>query len=79
MKSLSSSLENAVPHILYDLSLPLPERKEQARIFKSLKDLSNFIGKPYNQLYAFRHPGTRVKGRDGKLYAIRIKKSSEIK
>lgn len=77
MKSLAACLDNAVPHVLYDLSLPLPERKEQAMVFKSLKDLSNYLGKPYNQLYAFRHPGTRVKARGGKFYAIRIKKSEK--
>lgn len=77
MKSLNASLENAVPHVLYDISLPLPERKEKALHFKCLKDAANFIGIPYNQLYAFRVPGKRVKAKDGKLYAVRIKKSEK--
>lgn len=79
MKSFTSTLDNAVPHLLYDLSIPLPERKEKAKEFKSLKDVGNFLGRPYNQLYAFREPGKRVTGKDGKEYAIRIKKSSGIK
>lgn len=77
MRSLNATLENAVPHVLYDLSLPFPERTEKALHFKCLKDAANFIGMPYNQLYAFRVPGKRVKGKDGKLYAVRIKKMTK--
>lgn len=77
MKSITANLDNAVPHVLYDLSIPLPERKEKALHFKCLKDAANFIGMPYNQLYAYRVPGKRVKAKDGKLYAVRIKKMTK--
>ena len=74
MKSLNATLENAVPHVLYDISLPFPDRTEKALHFKCLKDAANFLGKPYNQLYALRKPGIRILGKDGKTYALRIKK-----
>ena len=74
MKSLNANLENAVPHVLYDIELPFPERTEKAIHFKCLKDAANFLGYPYNQLYALRHPGKRIKGKNGKTYALRIKK-----
>lgn len=68
-------LENAVPHILYDLSLPIEERKKQAIEFPSAKHVANFLGMPYTQIYGLRHPGKRVKHRvTGKEYAVRIKK-----
>lgn len=77
MKSLNANLENAVPHVLYDVSLPFPDRREKALHFKCLKDAANFLGKPYNQLYALRKPGIRILGKDGKTYALRIKKSTK--
>ena len=77
MKSLNATLENAVPHVLYDISLPFPDRTEKAIHFKCLKDAANFLGKPYNQLYALRKPGIRIAGKDGKRYALRIKKISQ--
>ncbi len=73
--SLSSNLENSVPHILYDVSLPIEERKQKAIEFPSAKHVANFLGMPYNQIYALRQPGKRVKHRlTGKEYAVRIKK-----
>lgn len=77
MKSFTSTLDNAVPHLLYDLSIPLPERRKKAKEFKSLKDVGNFLGRPYNQLYPLRKPGCRIMGKDGKEYALRIKKISQ--
>lgn len=77
MKSFNANLENAVPHVLYDVSLPLEERRAKALHFKCLKDVGNFLGKPYNQLYPLRKPGIRIKGKDGKEYALRIKKISQ--
>jgi len=74
MKSFNANLDNAVPHILYDIELPFPERTEKAIHFRCLKDAANFLGYPYNQLYDKRKPGIRVHGKDGKTYALRIKK-----
>lgn len=77
MKTFTASLENAVPHVLYDISLPFPDRTDKALHFRCLKDAANFLGKPYNQLYALRKPGCRILGKDGKTYALRIKKISQ--
>lgn len=73
---MSLYLDNAVPHILYDVSIPsIEERRKQAQIFPSAKHVANFLGIPPNQLYPFRTPGKRVKHRvTGKEYAVRIKR-----
>lgn len=74
MKTYTSGLENAVPHVVYDLSIPLPERREQAMIFRTSKDVALFLGINYNQVSYYRQIGKRVTGKDGKEYAIRIAK-----
>lgn len=72
---MSYHLENAVPHVLYDVSLPIEERKQKAIVFPSAKHVANFLGMPYNQIYALRQPGKRVRHRvTGKEYALRIMK-----
>lgn len=74
MKTFTSSLENAVPHILYDLSIPLPERREKAELFRTAKDVALFLGINYSMVSHYRQIGRRVKGKNGKEYAIRIAK-----
>jgi hypothetical protein len=74
MKNILSSLENAVPHILYDLSLPLPERKDKAVVYRTSREVALFLGINYSKVSYYRVPGRRVKGKDGKEYAIRIAK-----
>lgn len=72
---MSLYLENAIPHVLYDVSLPIEERKIKAIEFPSAKHAANFLGIPPNQIYALRTPGKRVRHRSsGKEYAVRIKK-----
>lgn len=72
-------LENAVAHILYDISLPFPERKEQARVFKSAMAVANYLGYPPHQIFPYRQPGKRIKCRKtGKEYAVRIFKREVI-
>lgn len=67
--------ENAIPHVLYDVSLPLEERKKQAIVFPTAKHAANFLGIPPHQIYFYRTPGKRVRHRsNGKEYAVRIKK-----
>lgn len=72
MKTYTSSLENATPHIVYDLSLPLEERKQKAVVFRTAKDVALFLGINYASVTHYRQRGKRVEGKDGKLYAIRI-------
>ncbi len=66
--------DHPVPHVVYDLSLPLPERKEKAMWFRSAHQAANWLGVAPKQLYALRVPGKRVY-RQGKPYAVRIAKS----
>lgn len=74
MKNIICNLENATAHIVYDVSLPFPERTEKAQMFKTGKDVALFLGINYSKVSYYRQPGRRVKGKDGKEYAIRIAK-----
>lgn len=60
-----------VAHIVYDLSLPLPERREKAMRFKTGAAAANWLGMPPNKLFDIRMPGRRAY-KDGKAYAVRI-------
>lgn len=72
---MSFHLENAVPHALYDISLPLPERKEKALIFPTGRHAANFLGIAPHQIVFYRVPGRRVTHKaSGKVYAVRIAK-----
>lgn len=62
-----------VPHMVYDLSIPLPERKEKAIKFKSAHAAANWLGIPPKKLFDVRIPGRKVY-KDGKAYAVRIAK-----
>lgn len=63
---------NAEPHVLLDLSLPLDERIEKAVVYRSLKRVAEFLGVAHTTAYKYRQPGKRIKGQDGKEYAIRV-------
>ena len=60
-----------VPHLVYDLSLPLPERRETAMKFKSAAAAANWLGIAPKRLFDIRMPGKRAY-KDGKAYAVRI-------
>lgn len=75
MKRLTSGLENAVPHVVYDLSLPLEERREKAMVFKSGKAAATFLGVPFDKIHRYRTIGKRIE-KNGKLYAVRIKRAA---
>ena len=59
--------------MVYDLSLPLPERREKAMRFKSAHAAANWLGIPPKNLFDCRVPGRRVY-KNGKAYAVRIAK-----
>jgi hypothetical protein len=63
--------DQPVQHLVYDLSIPLPERKEKAMVFKSGHAAANWLGIPPNRLYKARVPGHKVQ-KEGKWYAVRI-------
>jgi len=73
-----SHLDNSVPHVLYDVELPLEERKSKALHFKTSRDVALFLGCEYRKVHNYREPGKRIRGKDGKLYAIRIAKQSDV-
>jgi hypothetical protein len=72
MKSLNSHLENAISYLLYDLSLPLEDRPSKAVLFRTGADVALFLGINATRLPYIRIPGKKVRGKDGKIYAVRI-------
>lgn len=62
-------LENSVPHLLYDLSVPLEQRKPLE--FKSAHAVARYLSVPATSVHRYR--GRRIRSRDGKIYALRIK------
>ena len=72
MITMYDRIDNKVPHILYDLSLPLEERKDKAVVFPSARHVADFLGVTSSRIMQTRMPGKKVQGRDGKIYAVRI-------
>lgn len=70
-------IRNSVPHVVYDLGLPLEERREKAIYFPSARHCSDFIGCTSSRLMQVRIPGRKIVGRDGKIYAVRIAPDSK--
>lgn len=63
---------NAEPHVVLDLSLPMNERRAQARVFTSMAKAAEFLNIAPTTAYKYRQPGKRWKAADGKEYAIRV-------
>jgi hypothetical protein len=78
MRLESDFLDNSVPHVLYDVNLPMEERKAKALHFRTCRDVALFLGCEYRKVAAYRKPGRRITGRDGKTYAIRIAKTTDV-
>ena len=76
--SYENNLDNSVPHVVYDLELPLEERRAKAIYFKTCRQVALFLGCEYRKVHNYRQPGKRIKGKDGKTYAIRIAKASNM-
>jgi len=69
---MNAYLENAISYLLYDLSLPLEERPSKAMLFRTGADVALFLGINATRLPYIRIPGKKVRGKDGKIYAVRI-------
>lgn len=65
-------IENSEPHVIYDLSLPLPERREKALVFRSINYVARFLGVSKGMVVDYRFPGKRIKDRNGKEWAVRL-------
>ena len=72
MITMYDKIDNKVPHILYDLSIPLPDRKDKAVVYPSARHVADFLGTTSHRIMHVRQPGKRITGRDGKIYAVRI-------
>jgi hypothetical protein len=69
---ISEGVENAQPHVIYDLSLPLPERREKAIVFRSIAYLARHFKVSSTTIYTHRKIGKRFKDANGKEWAIRV-------
>lgn len=63
---------NAERHVVFDLSIPMPERRQKAKVYPSLAKVAEALGVSTSKVYKYRQPGTQMKAADGKLYAIRV-------
>lgn len=73
--NVDQQFREAVPHILYDTSLPIEERKSKALRFPSATKAAFFLGRPTNAVIEARNNRWRIGGKDGKMYAVRIDKT----
>ena len=64
-------IDNAIPHIVYDLSLPLEQRRKEAQVFGSIKDTADYLGISEKTVVYNAKPGKRVAAK-GKEFAIRV-------
>jgi hypothetical protein len=69
---MNAHLENAISYLLYDLTLPLEERPSKAMLFRTGADVALYLGINATRLPYIRIPGKKVRGKDGKIYAVRI-------
>jgi hypothetical protein len=69
---MNAHLENAISYLLYDLTLPLEERPSKAVLFRTGADVALYLGINATRLPYIRIPGKKVRGKDGKIYAVRI-------
>jgi len=69
---MKAHLENAISYLLYDLSLPLEQRPSKAVLFRTGADVALYLGINSTRLPYIRIPGKKVRGKDGKIYAVRI-------
>lgn len=68
-------LEEGVKHIVYDLSIEdMEERKEKAIICDSVKDVVVLLKVRNDVVFRNRVAGKKIKGINGKYYAVRILK-----
>jgi hypothetical protein len=68
-------LEDSLKHIVYDLSIEnLEERKEKAIVCDSVKDVVMLLKVRNDVVFRNRSIGKKIKGINGKYYAVRILK-----
>lgn len=66
-------LESSLKHIVYDLSIEnLEERKAKAKILEGSNQVASYLGINIETVWKNRIPKKKVKGINGKMFAIRI-------
>lgn len=74
------SVENAIEHYVYDLSLPIEERKEKRMTFRSGTAAANWLGVTGKRVSANKQLGFRIwSPRHEKWFAVRTGQSKTIK
>lgn len=69
----------SVPHFIYDLSLPLPDRKYQRMLFPSAVAAAVFLGVSPQRIYLSRTPKHRIWSEvQGRWFAVRIANPSIV-
>jgi hypothetical protein len=70
---VSGTTGTAIPHYLYDLSLPLPQRYQQRLFFTSAISAATFLGVSPQRIYINRAKKHRIWSEaQGKWFAVRI-------
>jgi hypothetical protein len=66
-------LESDLKHIVYDLSIEdLTERKAKAKILDNSGQVASYLGINIETVWKNRMPKKKVKGINGRMYAIRV-------
>lgn len=79
MKPLTlETVEGAVPHRLYDLSIPdLAQRRSSSIVLPSATDAMNYLGVTSGYFYRNRGTGKQVESKKlNKKFAVRIEKQN---
>ena len=80
MKSINlPKNDNAQPHYVYDLSIPLPERNLKRMWFDSAWSAALFLGVPAQRIYMSRSSKHRIWSESqGGWFAVRIAKKEFV-
>lgn len=70
-------VESSLKHIVYDLSIEdLEERKVKAKILEGSAQVAALLGINIETVWKNRMPTKKVKGINGKMFAIRLVKNN---
>ena len=68
-------IEKELTHLVYDCSLDLEERKKKVVILDSAAEVAALLGVKIDSVFKNRKVGKRIKGINGKYYAVRVLKN----
>lgn len=75
MSATFADIDNSIPVLLYDCSLPLEERKKNRREFSSIRKAQDFLGISRKQAISAAHRQKRVfSPKFEREFALRIKR-----